>query len=218
MIPDTPHIITLWMIEDHEIFARFMQGLIAAEADMACTHHFTCAADFFEHLKNTTERPDLLLLDLGLPLCDGLEILGDLRRMMPDAKVLVLTAHDEREKVYRAICSGAAGYLLKTADPDEILAGIRDVMRGASALSSPITKMILEGFSRYGPVGPIEPLTTRETEVLRELVKGFIKKEIAAHLMISQHTVDMHLRSVYRKLHIKSQTEAVSKALRQGLV
>ena len=217
MIPDTP-VITLWMIEDHEIFAKFMQRLIAAEADMVCTQHFTCAADFFEHLKNFPERPDLLLLDLGLPMHDGLEILGDLRRMMPAAKVLVLTAHDERENVYRAICSGAAGYLLKTADPDAILAGIRDVMHGASALSSPITKMILEGFSRYGPVDPIEPLTTRETEVLRELVKGFIKKEIAAHLAISQHTVDMHLRSVYRKLHIKSQTEAVSKALRQGLV
>ncbi|MGC4017400.1 MAG: LuxR C-terminal-related transcriptional regulator [Luteolibacter sp.] len=78
--------------------------------------------------------------------------------------------------------------------------------------------MILQGFARYGPVQKIEPLTTREEEVLRLLVKGFIKKEIADNLDISQHTVDMHLRSVYRKLHVRTQTEAVSKALRQGLV
>jgi DNA-binding NarL/FixJ family response regulator len=137
---------------------------------------------------------------------------------MPEVKVLILTAYDDREKVYRAICNGASGYLLKTADPDEILAGIRDVMNGASALSSPIAKMILEGFSRYGPVKYVDPLTSREQEVLGELVRGFIKKEIADHLSISQHTVDMHLRSVYRKLHVRSQTEAVSKALRQGIV
>jgi DNA-binding NarL/FixJ family response regulator len=159
-----------------------------------------------------------LLLDIGLPRRDGIEVLGDLRRIMPNLKVVILTSFDDREKVYRAICSGASGYLLKSADPEEILAGIRDVIHGSSALSSPIAKMILEGFSRYGPVESIEPLTTREEDVLRYLVKGLIKKEIAEQLAISQHTVDMHLRSVYRKLHVRSQTEAVSKALRQGIV
>jgi DNA-binding NarL/FixJ family response regulator len=205
------------MIEDHEIFAKHIRRLIDGEDDMACPRHFTCAADLFAQLQVSNERPDLLLLDLGLPGRDGLEILAEIRHMIPEVKVLILTAHDDREKVYRAICNGASGYLLKTADPDEILAGIRDVMHGASALSSSVATMILEGFSRHGPVQQIEPLTVRESEVLRELVKGFIKKEIGDHLEISQHTVDMHLRSVYRKLHVRSQTEAVSKALRQGL-
>jgi DNA-binding NarL/FixJ family response regulator len=215
MIPEAT---IIWIVEDHELFARQIRRLIDAEDDMVCPYHFTCAADLFDKLQFTSERPDVLLLDLGLPQRDGLEILGDIRSMMPAVKVLILTAYDDREKVYRAICNGASGYLLKTADPDEILSGIRDVMLGASALSSPVAKMILEGFSRYGPVIEIEPLTIREQEVLRELVQGFIKKEIADHLEISQHTVDMHLRSVYRKLHVRSQTEAVSKALRQGLV
>lgn len=208
----------IWILEDHEVFAKQIRRLIGAEADLVCPHHFTCAADLYDKLKFTSDRPDLLLLDLGLPRRDGLEVLGDIRSLMPDLKVLILTAFDDREKVYRAICNGASGYLLKTADPDEILNGIRDVIHGSSALSSPIAKMILEGFARYGPVRQIEPLTSREQEVLRDLVKGFIKKEIADHLSISQHTVDMHLRSVYRKLHVRSQTEAVSKALRQGLV
>ncbi len=208
----------IWIVEDHELFAKQIRRLLSGEDDLVCPHHFTNAADLFDKLRFTNERPDILLLDLGLPRRDGLEVLGEIRAALPEVKVLILTAYDDREKVYRAICNGASGYLLKTADPDEILSGIRDVVHGASALSSPIAKMILEGFSRYGPVEDTEPLTSREEDVLRYLVKGLIKKEIADQLGISQHTVDMHLRSVYRKLHVRSQTEAVSKALRQGLV
>ncbi len=208
----------IWILEDHEVFAKQIRRLISSEEDLSCPHHFSSAADLYDKLKFSNERPDMLLLDLGLPRRDGLEVLSDIRSMMPEVKVLILTSFDDREKVYRAICNGASGYLLKTADPDEILSGIRDVIHGASALSSPIAKMILEGFARYGPVDQIEPLTSREEDVLRYLVKGLIKKEIADQLSISQHTVDMHLRSVYRKLHVRSQTEAVSKALRQGIV
>jgi len=216
MTPNSPT--NVWILEDHVVFAKQIRRLICGEDDMDCPCHFTSAAELYEKLKFTSELPDLLLLDIGLPRRDGIEVLGDLRQIMPDLKVVILTSFDDREKVYRAICSGASGYLLKTADPDEILAGIREVVHGASALSSPIAKMILEGFARYGPVEHIEPLTTREEDVLRFLVKGLIKKEIADELAISQHTVDMHLRSVYRKLHVRSQTEAVSKALRQGIV
>lgn len=218
MIAEATSTTNIWIVEDHELFAKQIRRLLAGEDDLKCSYHFTNAADLFDKLRFTSERPDLLLLDLGLPRRDGLEVLSELHTALPDLKVLILTAYDDREKVYRAICNGASGYLLKTADPDEILSGIRDVIHGASALSSPIAKMILEGFSRHGPVEDIEPLTTREEDVLRFLVKGLIKKEIADQLGISQHTVDMHLRSVYRKLHVRSQTEAVSKALRQGIV
>jgi DNA-binding NarL/FixJ family response regulator len=208
----------IWILEDHEVFAKQICRLITNEEDLSCPHRFTNAAELFDKLKFTNERPDLLLLDLGLPRRDGLDVLSDIRILLPDVKVLILSASDDREKVYRAICNGASGYLLKTADPDEILSGIRDVIHGTSALSAPIASMILQGFARYGPVQHIDPLTSREEEVLRFLVRGLIKKEIADELSISQHTVDMHLRAVYRKLQVRSQTEAVSKALRQGLV
>jgi len=218
MIAEATTTTCIWILEDHEVFAKQVRRLISGEADMICPQHFASAADLFDKLKFTNDRPDLLLLDLGLPRRDGLEVLCDIRILLPDVKVLILTASDDRDKVYRAICNGASGYLLKTADPDEILSGIRDVIHGASALSAPIANMILQGFSRHGPVSQIEAMTSREEEVLRFLVKGLIKKEIAEELSISQHTVDMHLRSVYRKLEVRSQTEAVSKALRQGLV
>jgi DNA-binding NarL/FixJ family response regulator len=208
----------VWILEDHQIFAKHVRRLLSGETDMACPHHFSHPDEFFDKLRFTTERPDVLLLDLGLPGRDGLQVLEEVRQVLPDLKVLILSAFDDRDRVYRAICNGASGYLLKTADPDEILSGIRDVIHGASALSPAIASMILQGFSRYGPVQKLEPLTPREEEVLRLLVKGLIKKEIADALDISQHTVDMHLRAVYRKLHVRTQTEAVSKALRQGLV
>lgn len=218
MSASTPEIIHVWVLEDHQIFAKHVRRLLARQTDIDCPYHFSHPDELFEKLKFTTEKPDVLLLDLGLPGRDGLQVLDEVRKLLPNLKVIILSAFDDRERVYHAICNGASGYLLKTADPDEILDGIRQVMDGSSALSGSIAKMILEGFSRYGNVQKIEPLTTREEEVLRALVRGLIKKEIADHLNISQHTVDMHLRSVYRKLQVRTQTEAVSKALRQGLV
>jgi len=208
----------IWILEDHEAFAKQIRRLLSSEEDMECPYHFTHPDDFFDKLRFGNERPDIMLLDLGLPRRDGLEVLKDLRAALPDLKVIILSAFDDRERVYRAICNGASGYLLKTADPDDIVAGIREVINGAAALSGSLAKMILQGFSSHGPVEQIEQLTNREEDVLRLLVRGFIKKEIADQLEISQHTVDMHLRSVYRKLHVRSQTEAVSKALRQGIV
>jgi len=215
----TPTPVTkIWILEDHEAFAKQIRRLLSSEEDMECPYHFTHPDDFFDKLRFGNERPDIMLLDLGLPRRDGLEVLKDLRAALPDLKVIILSAFDDRERVYRAICNGASGYLLKTADPDDIIAGIREVINGAAALSGSLAKMILQGFASHGPVEQIEQLTNREEDVLRLLVRGFIKKEIADQLEISQHTVDMHLRSVYRKLHVRSQTEAVSKALRQGIV
>ncbi|MFD2257111.1 response regulator [Luteolibacter algae] len=217
-LPDKPVLSKIWILEDHQIFAKQLRRLIDGEENMECSYHFSSPDEFFEKLRYTTDCPDVLLLDLGLPRMDGLEVLVKVRKELPDLKVLILSSFDDRERVYRAICNGASGYLLKTADPDEIIHGIQEVIHGAAALSSAIATMILTGFSKHGPVEEFEPLTAREEEVLKSLVKGFTKKEIADELSISAHTVDMHLRSVYRKLHVRSQTEAVSKALRQGIV
>jgi DNA-binding NarL/FixJ family response regulator len=140
---------TIWIVEDNESYAKQMCRLINAEHDMICPHHFTCETGFFNKLKSTDERPDLLLLDIGLPGRSGLQILEDLRSTMPGLKVLILTAFDDREKIYRAISSGASGYLLKTDPPDEILAGIRVVLDGATAISNPVAKIILNRWRDY---------------------------------------------------------------------
>ena len=210
--------IRIWILEDHPHFAKQMCRLINGEADMECEKVFTHPNELLDEIGYTRNLPDLMLFDVGLPQKDGIETLRELKTKAPEQRVIILTSFDDRERVYRAICNGASGYLLKTADPDDIVSGIREVFRGSATLSGPIASMILEGFSKFGPVEESEPLTHREEEVLRYLVQGMIKKEIADELSISQHTVDMHLRAVYRKLHVRTQTEAVSKAIRKGLV
>lgn len=216
-IPAPP--ILVWVVEDHERFATQLQRLVDGEDDMECPHRFGSAADLFRQLQASSTRPDVLTLDIGLPGMSGLDILSEVRAALPGIRMMILSSSDEREKIYTAICNGASGYLLKNSEPEEILDGIREVARGAAPLSPEVAGMILQGFARLGPVGGgTEPLTPREEEVLRHLVKGLIKKEIADALTISLHTVDMHLRAIYRKLHVRTQTEAVSVALRQGLV
>ncbi|MGJ8644162.1 MAG: response regulator [Luteolibacter sp.] len=215
---ETKEIFNIWIVEDHQAFAKNVRRLIEGEDNLECPYHFSSPEELFEKLKFTRDKPDIMLLDLGLPGMDGLEVLVRMRKMMPELKVLILSAFDDRERVYRAICNGASGYLLKTSDPDEIIEGINDVIHGAAALSGAIATMILNGFAKHGPVEELEALTSREEDVLKGLVKGYTKKEIGGELDISQHTVDMHLRSIYRKLHVRTQTEAVSKALRQGIV
>lgn len=215
---ETKQISTIWIVEDHQSFAKNMLRLIAGEKNLECPYHFSSPEELFDKLKFTKDKPDVLLLDLGLPGMDGLEVLVRMRKMMPELKVLILSAFDDKEHVYRAICNGASGYLLKTSDPDEIIDGINNVIHGAAALSPAIAAMILNGFAKHGPVNEVETLTSREEEVLKGLVKGYTKREIGEELAISQHTVDMHLRATYRKLHVRTQTEAVSKALRQGII
>lgn len=209
---------SVWIVEDHQAFAKGVRRLIDGEKNLECAYHFSSPAELFDKLKFTRDKPDVMLLDLGLPGMGGLDVLVKMRKLMPDLKILILSSCDDREGVYRAICNGASGYLLKSADPDEIIDAINNLINGAAALSGSIATMILNGFSKYGPVDELEALTAREEEVLEGLVKGNSKKEIGLDLCISQHTVDMHLRAIYRKLHVSTQTEAVSKALRQGIV
>jgi len=209
---------SIWILEDHLQFSKQLARLIDGEDDLDCHKAFAHPDELFAELAYQKTPPDLILLDIGLPGKDGLQVLQEIKSKTPEQKIIILTSFDDRDRVYRAICSGASGYLLKTAEPDDILSGIRDVVRGAGALSGEIAAMILEGFAKHGPIEKTDPLTKREEEVLSSLVKGLIKKEIADVLDISQHTVDMHLRAVYRKLEVRTQTEAVSKALRKGLV
>ena len=209
----------IWILEDHAQFAKQLCRLIDSEDDMSVEKAFSHPDELLAELAYSVKNlPELMLFDLGLPGKDGLQMLREVKAIAPEQRIVVLTSFDDKERVYRAMCNGASGYLLKTSEPEEIVTGVRNVINGSAALSKEVASMILEGFSKLGPVEETEPLTAREQEVLRAMVGGFIKKEIADQLDISQHTVDMHLRSVYRKLHVRTQTEAVSKALRKGLV
>ncbi|MFN9459195.1 MAG: LuxR C-terminal-related transcriptional regulator, partial [Acidobacteriota bacterium] len=165
--------------------------------------------------------PDVILLDVGLPGLDGISAIARIRALHPGAKILILTVFDAPQKIFAAICAGAAGYLLNTASIAEVAEAIRQAVDGGAPMTPRVAKLVLERFSSmaaHALRSPDYSLTDREREVLEFMVQGLIKKEIAARLHVSVHTVATHIRRVYEKLQVTTNTAAVSKALREGLV
>jgi DNA-binding NarL/FixJ family response regulator len=158
--------------------------------------------------------PDVILMDIHLPDMSGLECTRRLKEICPQVQILILTVYEDNERIFGALKAGAGGYLLKRADPADILAAIQDVKQGGAPMSSQIARRVVQSF-RENPSGPagVENLSKREEEILQQLSKGYSTKEIADHLFVSTNTVRTHLRHIYDKLHVRSRTEAVVKFL-----
>ena len=156
-------------------------------------------------------RPGVTLLDLRMPVLDGVGVIDEIRREDASARIVILTTYDSDNDIYRAIKAGAKGYLLKDARREELVDCIRKVNGGETCIPPALMQKLVTGISS-------EPLTDRETEVLQLLAQGKSNKEIAAKLFISEFTVKGHLRSIFTKLNVLSRTEAISAATRRGLV
>ncbi|MBL7944334.1 MAG: response regulator transcription factor [Flavobacteriales bacterium] len=165
-------------------------------------------------------RPDVVLMDIQMPKSDGIEGLKIIRKVSPQTLVVMQTVFEDDEKVFTCLQNGAAGYLLKKAPPEKIIEGIRDVYYGGAPITPSIAARILDYFKK--PEVEKKPqdygLTDREKEILGYLVKGLSYKMIAGELDLSFHTVNNHVRKVYEKLQVHSQSEAVGKTLRENLL
>jgi DNA-binding NarL/FixJ family response regulator len=164
--------------------------------------------------------PDLILLDLELPGLSGTEALRQVRTTHPELPVLVLTAHSEADHVRKAILAGASGYLLKSTNQAEFLAGLEEVLAGGAPLDPVVGRILLDHVRESPPERSsawqdFAELSPRENQALRLLSMGKAKKEIADALSLSIHTVDTHIRNIYRKLGVRSNTEALSLAFRR---
>lgn len=208
--------ITLWIVEDDTNYRRSLEFMLSQEPKITCARVFSSCAGFLKALRSE-ERPDLVLMDLGLPKMSGIEGIQKLLEEEPDVAVLVLTTFSEKQKVLDALDAGASGYLLKTATGPEIIKGIQDVFMGQSALSPMVAKVALEEIRKPVPEETFN-LTNRELEVLELLAEDMRVKEIANKLDIAPRTVEHHLSSIYAKLQVPSKTGAVAKALRSGII
>lgn len=212
--------LTVWIVEDHRMLRQNLAELVDEQPDMRCGLAVGTCEEFLAALEQDPP-PDVVLMDLGLPGKSGLEGIERVHSLAPAAQVIVLTIHEEDEKVFEAICAGASGYLLKPSPPERIVAAIVQVRRGGAPINAFIARKMLGMFSRLAPprpAGDAYGLTRREGEILQRLVDGLTMQQIADALHISYHTVGNHLRSIYQKLHVRSRSSAVAKALREELV
>lgn len=214
--PEAPPV-TVWLVEDYAPFRNTVSKLLNSTPGLSCTHLFATAEDALRSLA-TQQKPGVILLDVGLPGMNGIEFLIKVRDAAPDTRVVILTAFEDEEKLFRAICSGASGYLLKTATAEQITAAIREAHSGGAPMTPSIAKRVLEMFTRMAPAKTDYGLSDREKLVLEKMVSGLTKKEIAAVLDMNFHTVDAALRSIYSKLEVNTRTGAVAKALKEKLV
>jgi DNA-binding NarL/FixJ family response regulator len=206
-----------WIVEDHAGFRGSLLQVLASEPELGPTRAFAACAEMLAALE-IGPGPAAMLMDLGLPGMGGLEGLRLVRTRSPETHVLILTAFDDEVKVRDAVHSGASGYLLKTAMAEDIIEGIREVLAGGAPMSPSIARKVL-GMAAGRPTPTAAALLSeREAEILRCLVEGLLKKQIALRLGLSIHTVDTYLRRVYEKLGVGSRSEAVTRALRDGLV
>jgi DNA-binding NarL/FixJ family response regulator len=137
---------------------------------------------------------------------------------VPAVQILVITVFEDDEKIFRAVCAGASGYLLKSASMEELAAAVAEVRRGGSPMTPRVARRVLEMFSRFAPKQNDYGLGPRERAVLELYVQGFTNKEVAEKLAISVHTVDSYNKSLYEKLHVNTRSGAVAKALKERLV
>ena len=208
---------TLWIVEDHAAFRRTLVRLLNTESDLQCTHDFDSCEKLFMALAKP-DAPDLILLDVGLPGMGGLDGIRLITERAPKTLVVILTVFEDDDKVFQAICAGAAGYLLKTSSGAAITQAVRDALAGGSPMNPRIARRVLEMFSKLAPKQNDYGLSDREKEILQLMTTGLIKKEIADKLTLSVHTVDTYLRRIYEKLAVNTRTGAVDKALKEGLV
>ncbi|WP_375445406.1 response regulator [uncultured Fibrella sp.] len=157
-------------------------------------------------------QPDVILMDIDLPGRDGIQAVTSLHRDFPTVEVLMLTVFDDDDRVFRALCAGAAGYLLKKTTPDQIIDAIRSVYAGGAPMTPSIARRVIQTFpAKATQSADLDQLTSRESQVLHYLAQGLSYKLVAAELAISIETVRTHIKRIYEKLHVHSVVEAVSK-------
>ncbi|HEY4689100.1 MAG TPA: response regulator transcription factor [Anaerolineae bacterium] len=163
-------------------------------------------------------KPDVAVLDIQMPKRSGIEVCRHIRAEQWPVGILILTAYDDDPYVLAVLQAGANGYVLKTADADEIVRAVRDVYEGKSALDPNIARKLMTQLSSQATTKPVESLTAREMDVLKLAARGYTNKAIAAQLNISDRTVQGHLANIFSKLHVATRTEAVMRAVSLGWI
>lgn len=210
--------INVAIIEDNNIIREGLAALINGTEGYKCVGVYPTSEKFLEQIPHV--KMDVILMDIGLPGMNGIEAISKARELDPDLNFLMLTIYEDSEMVFQALCAGACGYLVKKTPPSRLLEAIKDIYDGGSPMSSQIARQVINEFQKEKNLTSYNEysLSNREKEVLNLLSNGKSYHEIGDHLFISVDTVRHHIRNIYKKLHVHSQSEAVAKAIRKKII
>jgi two-component system response regulator NreC len=212
--------IRVLVTDDHAMVRDGICALLALTGDIEAVGIATNGREALEMVREL--MPDVVLMDIAMPIMDGIEATRRIHKEFPKVKILALTQYDDKAYVFPVIEAGASGFISKTAASSELATGIRSVHRGDSFLSPSVARFLVEDFqqiaSRKGSQDPYEQLTNREREVLKLVVEGYTTQEIADMLVLSPKTVERHKTNLMSKLDIHNRTELVKYALRKGII
>jgi NarL family two-component system response regulator LiaR len=208
--------IKVLIVDDHEIVRSGIRSLLATEQGIEVVGEAANGRAAVEEAERLT--PDVILMDLVMPEMDGVTAIREIRSRRRDSHILVLTSFGSDSKLFPAVKAGALGYLLKDTSPRDLVQAIRQAANGESSLNPAVARRLLREFSQESDLTPpTEPLTDRETEVLRLVARGFSNEKIAKTLFISDATVRTHVSNILSKLNLTNRTQAALYALREGL-
>ncbi|MBN1637837.1 MAG: response regulator transcription factor [Ignavibacteriales bacterium] len=207
------------IVEDNAPIREGLCTLISGTPDFSCVGTFSDCETLLQDIKKI--KFDIILMDIGLPGMNGIEGTKKIKEIYPDANILVLTIYEDNDIIFDALCSGASGYLVKKTSPSKLLESIAEAYQGGSPMSSHIARKVIDLFKKKYSTNVHTDnynLSEREKEVLELLSKGNNYSEIGNQLFICLDTVRHHIRNIYKKLHVHSQSEAIAKAMRDGII
>ena len=205
------------IVEDSRDLRLGMSYILEGSDRCQCVGAFSRAESLLERIGEL--KPRVVLMDIGLPRMSGVEATRIVKREHPEIEIVILSVFEDDDNIFQAICAGAGGYVTKPVMPQRLIEVVEEAASGATPISPHIARKMLRLFKKHVPVpGTDYDLTPREREVLEHLVAGLDFAEIADRLVVSVYTVRAHIRNIYEKLHVHSKSQAVAKALREGLI
>jgi Response regulator containing a CheY-like receiver domain and an HTH DNA-binding domain len=205
------------LYDDNEALRLSIESLVNEQPDLQLLAAMPNAETVETDIREL--EPDVVLMDIDMPVVNGVEAVRRIRRVRGQLPIIMLTVFDDNENIFNAICAGASGYILKRYAMEEIPAAIRNVLSGGAPMTGTVARKVLMMVpAARNTEEEKTDLSARETQILQLLVQGYSYKMIAAHIRVSLDTVRFHIKKIYDKLHVHSATEAVSKALKDKLV
>ena len=208
-----PQTIQVAIVEDSVELREALQSLINGSPGFSCIAACGSAEEALAVIPRSP--PDVVLMDIQLPAMSGIECIRRLKNLLPDLQIMMLTVFEDHDRIFQSLAAGASGYIVKKTPPAKLLEAINELHKGGAPMSGQIARQVVEAFKQPLDGVPVNQelpptnLSKREQEILGQLARGFLYKEICDHLGISMGTVRVHIRHIYEKLHVHNRTEAI---------